>query len=69
MPSANDSNWGRFAGHGLNVAIGVALGYFIGHWLDNRFGWQSRGVLIGTAIGFAGGMYLLIKDAIKMNKD
>ena len=69
MPESDESNWGRFAGHGINIAVGVALGYFIGHWLDRRYGWESRGVLIGTLLGFASGMYLLVKDAIRLNKD
>jgi hypothetical protein len=65
----SELNWGRFAGHGLSIAVGVGLGYIIGHWIDRRFGWESRGVIVGTMLGFAGGMYLLIKDAIKLNKD
>ena len=69
MPSDDDANWGKAAGYGINLAVGVILGYFIGHWLDQHYGWQSRGMLIGVSIGFAGGMYLFIKDAIRMNKD
>jgi hypothetical protein len=54
---------------GLQVAIGVGLGYLVGRWLDNRYGWGSRGVVIGSMVGLAGGLYLLIKDAIRINKD
>jgi len=63
------TNWGKFAGYGLNLAVGIVLGYFIGRWVDQRYGWESRGALTGAALGFAGGMYLFIKEAIKMNKD
>ena len=69
MPDGQDTNWGKMAGVGLQVAIGVGLGYIVGHWLDKRYGWESRGVVIGTMIGLAGGLYLLIKDAIQINKD
>lgn len=69
MPKDDDINWGKVAGQGLNLAVGVVLGYFIGRWFDQRYGWESRGVLIGTSLGFAGGMYLFIKDAIHLNKD
>jgi F0F1-type ATP synthase assembly protein I len=69
MPDGDDTNWGKFAGMGLQVTVGVGLGYFIGHWLDKRYGWESRGVVICTMIGLVGGLYLLIKDAINMNKD
>ncbi len=70
MPKDDDNvNWGKFAGIGLQVAVGVGLGYFVGSWLDTRYSWESRGKLIGTMLGLAGGLYLLIKDAIQINKD
>ena len=54
---------------GLQVAIGVAVGYFVGRWLDRRYGWSPNGVIIGSMIGMCGGLYLLIKEAIRINKD
>jgi F0F1-type ATP synthase assembly protein I len=54
---------------GLQVAVGVGVGYAIGWWLDRRFGWGNKGVIIGSMLGLAGGLYLLIKDAIRINKD
>jgi F0F1-type ATP synthase assembly protein I len=65
----NQQNWGRYLGIGLEIAIGVALGYVIGAWIDRRWDSSPWGVLAGTMIGLAGGLYLLIKDAIRMNKD
>ena len=64
-----DQNWGRYVGIGLEMAIGVGLGYAFGAWLDHRYGWNGKGVLVGVMVGLAGGMYLLIKDAIRINKD
>ena len=69
MPKGDDSNWGKLAGIGLEVAVGVGLGYIVGHWLDKRYGWESRGVVIGTLVGLAGGLYLMIKEAIRANRD
>jgi F0F1-type ATP synthase assembly protein I len=70
MPSKDsNANWGRFLGLGLEMAIGVGLGFAVGTWLDRRYGWNGMGVLIGTGLGLAAGMYLLIKQAILMNKD
>ena len=43
--------------------------YVVGAWLDKRFGWNGKGVLIGVLVGLAAGMYLMIKDAIRANKD
>jgi F0F1-type ATP synthase assembly protein I len=54
---------------GLQVAVGVGVGYAVGWWLDKRYGWAPKGVVIGSMIGMAGGLYLLIKDAIRINKD
>ena len=68
MPT-DDQNWGRFLGIGLEMAVGVGLGYFVGAWLDRRYGWNGYGVLAGVGIGLTAGMYLLIKDAIRINKD
>ena len=53
---------------GLQVAVGVALGFVVGSWLDRKFGWAPKGVVIGSLVGLAGGLYLLIKDAIRINK-
>jgi len=68
MPDKNEPEWGRYVGMGLEVAIGVGLGSLIGWWLDRRYHW-SWGMIIGAMIGLAGGMYLLIREAIRMNKD
>jgi len=54
---------------GLQVAVGVAVGFAIGWWLDKRYGWGNKGQTIGSLLGLAGGLYLLIKDAIRINKD
>ena len=51
------------------VLAGVGLGVLVGNWLDRKFGWEPWGLLACTLLGLAGGMYLLIKDAIRMNKD
>jgi hypothetical protein len=63
-----DTQWGKYAGLGLEVAVGVGLGYAVGRWLDTHWGWH-RAPLVGMLLGIAGGMYLLIKQAIEMNRD
>jgi hypothetical protein len=71
MPNNGDKdlNWGRYLGVGLEMLVGVVLGYFVGRWIGIRFGAQETGEMIGAMIGVAGGMYLLIKDAIQANKN
>ena len=68
VAKTDDSNWGRAAGLGLQVCVGVVLGVVVGQWLDRRYGWSSTGTIVGAMLGLAAGMYLLIKEALKMNK-
>ena len=65
----DDPNWGRYLGVGLQMLVGVGLGVLVGNWLDRKYGWAPWGVFACTMLGLAAGMYLLIKDAIRMNKD
>jgi F0F1-type ATP synthase assembly protein I len=69
MPKSREPNWGQFVGLGLQLAVGVVLGLLVGSWLDKKFGWTPNGALIGCLVGLAGGLYLLIKAAIKANRD
>lgn len=67
--SDSDPGWGRHLGVGLQMLVGVGLGFVVGNWLDKKYGWSPWGVMACTMLGLASGMYLLIKDAIRMNKD
>jgi F0F1-type ATP synthase assembly protein I len=66
---ANDGgNFGRAMAYGLEIAVGVGLGYVIGSWIDRRFRTEPWGLLVSIAIGFAAGMYLLVKDSVRNEK-
>lgn len=67
--SDDDANWGRFAGVGLEIAVGVGIGAAAGYWLDKRFGTSPWCLVSGSMLGLAGGMYLLIKEVMKFNRD
>jgi len=70
MPKPDDTDWGRYATYGMEICVGVALGAWVGHLLDRRFRWRTPwGVIFGSMLGLGAGMYLLFKDAMKMNKD
>ena len=69
MPNDNhEANWGRFLGIGLEVGLGVGLGFFAGRWIDRRYGWEPWGQLAGSMLGLSAGLYLLIKEALRINK-
>jgi F0F1-type ATP synthase assembly protein I len=65
----DDANWGQYVGYGFQICAGVVLGVLVGNWLDKRFHWTPWGVLVGSVLGLSSGMYLLIRDAMRMNKD
>ena len=68
MPKNDEPAWGFYAGAGLQIAVGVGLGFVVGWWLDKKFGTSPWFVLSGSMLGLASGMYLLIKDVMRMNK-
>jgi F0F1-type ATP synthase assembly protein I len=41
----------------------------MGYYLDSRFGWSPWGTISLTMLGVIGGLYLLIKDALRRNRD
>ena len=74
FPGTGGNFGGSFGGgpgmtQGLEIAVGVGLGVVIGMWWDRHHGSSPWGLLIGLLLGCAAGTYLVIKDAIKQNKD
>jgi ATP synthase protein I len=65
----DDSNWGALTGIGFEMLAGVGLGLVIGLWLDKKFGWSPWGTVGCSLLGLAAGMYLLIRDGMRMNRD
>src|SRR4051812_19505058 len=40
LADPDDSNYGKYLGLGLEMAVGVLLGFGVGWWLDKHFGWS-----------------------------
>lgn len=68
MGGEKKTNLGQGLATGFETAVGVAVGYFAGGWLDKKFGWAPWGALIGSMLGLIAGAYLLIKEANRMDK-
>jgi len=68
VPGEKQTNWGRGLASGFEIAVGVAVGYFAGNWLDQRYGWAPWGVLVGMMLGLIAGAYLLIKEVNRMDR-
>jgi F0F1-type ATP synthase assembly protein I len=61
------SAW-SYAGKGLQFAVTTALFALIGWYADRRFGWTPWGMIGFSVVGFIGGLYLLIKEALNDQK-
>ena len=68
MAGEQKTNWGQGLAMGFETAVGVAVGYFAGSWLDKKFGWAPWGMLLGSMLGLIAGAYLLIKEVNRMDR-
>ena len=66
MPGEKEPQWGRGLATGFEMAVGVALGFFVGQWLGKKYGWEPWASLIGSMLGLIAGAYLLIRE---VNRD
>ena len=55
----------RFAGLGMEFAAAVAGLTLLGYWIDRRYDSEPWGLLIGAGLGLIGGMYNMIREAMK----
>jgi F0F1-type ATP synthase assembly protein I len=69
MPDRKEPGWVAYATYGFEVAAGVGLGVVVGMWLDRRYHWTPWGMVIGAAVGIIAGMYAMIRDALRANRD
>lgn len=68
MSKEPETGWGRMGSTGLEVGVAVGLGVAVGFWVDGRWQTGPWGVLIGALIGLTTGLYLLIRDVLRLNK-
>ena len=69
MAIDDEGGWGRGLSYGFEIAVGAGLGALIGTWWDRHHGSSPWGLLVCLLVGCAAGMYVLIKDMNRINKD
>lgn len=58
----------RYASLGAELAFAIIGLTLAGLWIDQRFGTEPKGLVIGATIGVVGGMYNFIRQALNLMK-
>jgi F0F1-type ATP synthase assembly protein I len=58
----------RYSGMAFTVPAAVVVGYFIGAWLDQRFGTHALYV-VGVVVGAAGGLIQVVRQLTRDSGD
>ncbi len=61
--------YGRYGSVGIELVLSIGLGYYGGHWLDNRFGTKGWLAGVGFLVGCYAGFKALWVAAKRMEKD
>ena len=68
MAEQEPNPW-RLAHMGMELAGAVAIMVFFGWLVDRGAGTEPWGVVVGAVLGLAGGLYLFLKEALRLNRD
>lgn len=63
-PDAVLGEVGRYAGHGITIALSTALFAWVGDWVDGRLGTAPLFVLLGVFVGFGAGFYSMYRQLV-----
>jgi ATP synthase protein I len=61
-------SFGRYGSVGFELLASIAVGYYLGHWLDGRFGTRWIG-FVGFLVGCYAGFRALFRTAKEMQRD
>lgn len=53
---------------GMELAAGVVGMCLAGYYIDQRYGFEPWGLVIGGTMGIIGGLYNLIREALSLNR-
>ena len=68
-PGPRDGAYGSYLTLGLQLAITVVVFFFLGRWLDARFGTDPWLMLAGLAVGIGGGLTAFLTRVIALGKE
>jgi F0F1-type ATP synthase assembly protein I len=61
--------YGQYLTLGFQLAAAIVVFFFLGDWIDKRYGIAPIGKLAGTSIGMVGGFIKFFKSVASMIKD
>ena len=61
-------DFGPFLTMGLQLALSVVAFFFLGYWLDGKFGTSPWCTIGGAALGTTGGLINFLKEATALGK-
>jgi F0F1-type ATP synthase assembly protein I len=71
-PGASSKRWtlevGPYFTIGMQLAVAVVAFFFLGQWLDGKFGTSPWLMITGAAVGAVGGMISFLRTAISLGK-
>ena len=68
MHGDEQTNLWRLSGIGMEFAGTTVVLALVGYWIDQKYATSPWGAVIGLFVGFTGGFYLLIKQAMAANR-
>ncbi|MBX3200207.1 MAG: AtpZ/AtpI family protein [Labilithrix sp.] len=68
LQSKGMKSFGRYGAVGFELLASIAVGYYLGHWLDGKFGtrWIA---FVGFLVGCYAGFSALFRTAKQMQRD
>ncbi len=60
---------GPFLTVGIQLAVTVVVLFFLGRWLDEKFGTAPWLMLAGLFVGIVGGMIKFVKSAMELGRE
>lgn len=68
LQSKGMKSWGRYGAVGFELLVSIAVGYYLGRWLDGKFGthWIA---FVGFLLGCYAGFRALFVAAKQMQRD